>query len=78
MLIATQGGGFGGGSTTWRAYDPYTGYLTSMNVTNVPSGTSVADRSGELLRYSIGGSSAAGYYLTQWNSSNVFGGGSGL
>jgi outer membrane protein assembly factor BamB len=35
LLIASVGGG-------WRTYDPRTGVLTSMNVTNVPSGTAQA------------------------------------
>jgi outer membrane protein assembly factor BamB len=53
--------------STWRTYDPRTGVLTSMNVTNVPSGTaqsatlapsssssaSVAGPSGELLIYAL-------------------------
>ena len=53
--------------TVWRGYDPRTGVLTSMNVTNVPSGTaqaatlapssassvSVAGPSGELLIYAL-------------------------
>ncbi len=81
LLIAAQGGGFGGGATTWRAYDARTGVLTTMNITNIPSGTSVAGPSGEILRYTLtnlGTTAAPKYYLTQWNSSRVFGGGSGL
>jgi outer membrane protein assembly factor BamB len=56
-----------GQGTVWRTYDPRTGVLTSMNVTNVPSGTaqaatlapssasavSVAGPSGELLIYTL-------------------------
>ncbi len=56
-----------GQGTVWRAYDPRTGVLTTMNVTNVPSGTvqaatlaastgsaaSVAGPSGELLIYTL-------------------------
>ena len=67
LLIAAQGGGFGGGPTTWRAYDPRTGVLTTMNVTNVPPGTasaatlapsassavSVAGPAGEILIYTL-------------------------
>ena len=73
LLIATSG-------TTWRGYDPRTGYLTTMNVTSVPSGTSVAGPVGELLRYTLtnlGNTTVPKYYLTQWNSSRVFGGASG-
>jgi len=65
LLIASVGG-FGQPSG-WRCYDPRTGVLTSMNVTNVPSGTaqaatlapsasssvSVAGPSGELLIYAL-------------------------
>jgi len=67
LLIASVGGGFGGGPSSWRTYDPRTGVLTTMNVTNVPSGTasaatlapssasavSVAGPAGELLIYTI-------------------------
>ncbi len=79
LLIATQN--MGGGVTNWRAYDPRTGYLTSMNVTNVPSGVSVVGPSGEILRYiltNLGTSANPKWHLLQWNSSKVFGGGSGL
>jgi len=81
LLIATQGGGFGGGPTAWRAYDPRTGVLTTMNVTNVPSGTNVAGPQGEYLKYiltNLGNSTNPNWYLAQWNSTNVIGGGQGL
>jgi len=74
LLIAVQG-------TTWRAYDARTGTLTNMNITNVPTGTSVAGPSGEILRYrltNLGTNADPNYYLTQWNSSKVFGAGQGL
>ncbi len=67
--------------TTWRAYDARTGVLTTMNITNVPTGTNVAGPQGEILRYglvNVGTSSAPKYNLTIWNSSKVFGAGSGL
>ncbi len=65
LLIAPSGSR--GQPTTWQAYDPRTGVLTSMNVTNVPSGTaqaatlapssassvSVAGPAGELLIYGL-------------------------
>jgi hypothetical protein len=65
LLIASVGG-FGQPSG-WRAYDPRTGVLTTMNVTNVPSGTtqaatlaastgsavSIAGLTGELLIYTL-------------------------
>jgi hypothetical protein len=77
LIATTTAGGLG---TSWRVYDPRTGYLTTMNVSNVPSGTGIGGPQGELLRYSLtnlGTSSAPNYYLAQWNSSNVFGGQSG-
>jgi hypothetical protein len=52
-----------------------------MVINNVPAGTNVAGPSGEILRYSLtnlGTASAPKYYLTQWNSSRVFGGASGI
>ena len=66
LLIVPVSSGFGG-PTSWRTYDPRTGLLTSMNVTNVPSGTaqaatlapssassvSVAGPAGELLIYGL-------------------------
>ena len=70
LLIATQT--VTGLGTVWRGYDPRTGYLTNMNISNIPSGTNVAGPSGEYLKYMLtyqGGK----YYLAQWNSSDVFG-----
>jgi outer membrane protein assembly factor BamB len=81
LLIATQGGGFTGLPLTWRAYDPRTGVLTTMNVANIPSGVSIAGPSGEYLTYTLtnlGNTTNPNWYLSQWNSSNVFGGGAGL
>jgi hypothetical protein len=76
--------------TVWRAYDPRTGVLTTMNITNVPAGTatgtlapsagsaaSIAGPQGEYLIYTLtnlGTTSSVKYYLSQWNSSDVFGG----
>jgi hypothetical protein len=74
LLIAVSG-------TTWRAYDARTGVLTTMVINNVPAGTNVAGPSGEILRYTLtnlGTTAAPKYYLTQWNSSRVFGGASGI
>ena len=63
-----------------RAYDPRTGVLTTMNVTNVPSTNTVlaavAGPNGEILRYNIaniGTASNPNWRLTQWNSSKVVG-----
>ncbi len=80
LLIATQS--VSGLGTAWRGYDPRTGVLTTMNLTNVPTGgAAVAGPSGEYLRIILtnyGTSANPNWYLMQWNSSNVFGGGSGL
>ena len=69
LLIATSG-------STWRAYDPRTGVLTSMTITNVPSGSNVAGPLGEYLKYRLvnqGTSTNRIYNIMQWNSSKVFG-----
>ena len=69
LLIATSG-------STWRGYDPRTGVLTTMNVTNIPSGTSLAGPQGEYLIYTlanIGNTTSPNFRLTQWNSSNTIG-----
>jgi hypothetical protein len=49
-----------------------------MNVTNVPSGANAAGPQGEFLKYvltNLGNSTNPNWYLAQWNSSLVFGGG---
>jgi hypothetical protein len=59
-----------------QSYDPRTGKLTTMNITNVPSGTAVPGPQGEILRISLtnlGTTSNPNYYLMQWNSSKVIG-----
>ena len=74
LLIVASG-------TTWRAYDPQTGIPTTMEITNVPTGNGIAGPQGEYLKYvltNLGTSTNPNWYLAQWNSSNVFGGGSGL
>ncbi len=58
-----------------RAYDPGTGVLTTMNITNVPSGTEVVGTNGEILRYAVTNAGTAAnpnWRLTQWNSSRLF------
>ncbi len=72
LLIATQT--VTGLGTVWRAYDPSSGVLTTMNITNVPSGTGAIGPQGEILRYAvanIGTNANPNWRLTQWNSSNV-------
>jgi len=53
-----------------RAYDPLTGIVTTMNITNSPSGTEVYGPSGEALRYQL---SYTNRWLARWNSSKVVG-----
>ena len=58
------------------SYDPVTGIQTSMNVTDVPSGTQALGSSGEILRYAVtnlGNTTNPDWRLTQWNSSKVVG-----
>jgi hypothetical protein len=73
IAITTAYPGLG---TVWRGYDPMTGVLTTMNVTNVPSGSAVAGPSGEYLidtLNNLGNTTNPNWYLTEWNSSRVFG-----
>jgi hypothetical protein len=80
LLIAPYNAG-GSMGTVWKAYDPRNGVLTPMTISNVPSGVSVEGPSGEILIYTLtnkGTNANPNWFLTQWNSSNVFGGGSGL
>jgi len=77
LIASTSVTGLG---TVWRAYDPRTGVLTSMNISNVPSGSNLAGPSGEYLKYgltNLGNSTNPKYFLSQWNSSDVFGGAAG-
>jgi hypothetical protein len=88
LLIApyTAGGistpyGVMGGFTCWAAYAPSTGKLTTMNITNIPSGAATAGPSGEYLIYTLtnlGTTLTPNWYLAQWNSSRVFGGMQGM
>jgi outer membrane protein assembly factor BamB len=52
-----------------RAYDPMTGRILNLNITNVPTGIAAAGPQGEALRYVY---NSAGKWLAQWNSSKVF------
>jgi outer membrane protein assembly factor BamB len=58
-----------------RAYDPDTGVLTTLNITNVPTGTAVVGLKGEVLRYTLtnaGNSTNPNWYLAEWNSTKLF------
>ncbi len=75
LLVATTTA-YTGLGTVWRTYDPMTGVLTPMNITNVPGGTNVAGPNGEYLKIALvnyGTTSKPNYYLQEWNSSKVFG-----
>ncbi len=68
--------GMMGGIPCWTALEPATGKLTSMNITNIPSGLGVAGPKGEYLIYTLtnlGTSSNPNWYLAQWNSSKALG-----
>jgi hypothetical protein len=61
-------------TSAWRAFDAYTGNPL-FNITNVPSGTTVLGVNGEHLIWTLtnkGTSASPNYYLTQWNSSNLW------
>ena len=51
-------------------YQPERGF-PYLNITGVPNGFEVQGYSGENLRYVIGGNTANGRYLEQWNSSKA-------
>ncbi|HEX7482390.1 MAG TPA: PQQ-binding-like beta-propeller repeat protein [Candidatus Bathyarchaeia archaeon] len=64
-----------------RAIDPDTGVLTTLNITNVPTGTAVVGLKGEVLRYTItncGNSTNPKWYLAEWNSTTLFSSASSL
>jgi outer membrane protein assembly factor BamB len=66
-LWVTIGGGFGGGSQTWHAFDAFTGdWMYSME--SVPGGTSMYGPSGEICKYSV---STSAKTVTLWNSTYV-------
>ncbi len=74
LLVATTT--VTGLGTVWRTYDPMTGVLTPMNITNVPGGSNVAGPAGEYLKLILtnyGTPTNPNWYLAEWNSSNVFG-----
>jgi outer membrane protein assembly factor BamB len=71
------GFGFFGGTPCWAAYDPMTGVLTNMNITNIPSGSPVMGPGGQYLIIRLVNLAPRGaapeYYLQEWNSTKVFG-----
>ncbi len=74
-LVATTNS-YPGQGTTWKFYDPMTGVLTPMTVTNVPGGSNIAGPAGEYLKINLvnyGTTDKPNWYLQEWNSSKVFG-----
>jgi outer membrane protein assembly factor BamB len=68
-LWATEGGGgfFGGGSTNWHAFDPFSGrWVYSME--DIPSGTRFRGPNGEILQYVVNKNTGE---VSLWNSSQV-------
>ncbi len=86
LLIATTTA-YSGKGTVWKAYDARTGVLTSMEITNIPTGTttgtlaanqatgaSAAGSKGEYLIYNLvnyGTTSNPNWYLSLWNFSKI-------
>ncbi len=67
LLIATSG-------SNWYGFDPDSGTRVNMNITNVPSGTSVEGPKGSILRYCLvnyGTADNPAWYLQQWNSTKL-------
>jgi hypothetical protein len=74
ILFSGGGGFFSFGPVTWRAFDAYTGNPL-FNVTNIPSGTTLLGVNGEhliLTLSNLGTPTSPKYYLSQWNSSNLW------
>ena len=74
ILFSGGGGFFSFGPVTWRAFDAYTGNPL-FNVTNIPSGTTLLGVNGEHLILTLtnkGTPTSPNYYLSQWNSSNLW------
>ena len=74
ILFSGGGGAFSFGPITWRAFDAYTGNPL-FNVTNIPSGTTMLGVNGEhliLTLSNLGTPSSPNYYLSEWNSSNLW------
>jgi len=66
-IYVTSGGGWGGGSQTWYAFDSYTGdWMFTMN--NIPSGTNMYGPNNEICRYVI--DTRAGT-VSLWNTTEV-------
>ncbi len=75
ILIASAGGGFFGGASTWRAFDADTGNPI-FNVTNAPgTGRKAMSDMGEYLQYMVlnsGTSQNPSWNLMLWNSTRLW------
>ena len=75
LLVASASTTISGVSyTNWYGYDPDSGVRTAMNITNVPTGTSVAGPKGSILRLCLvnyGTTSAPNWYFQEWNSTKL-------
>jgi hypothetical protein len=70
-LWVTSGGGWGGGSQTWYAFDSYTGDWM-FTITNVPSGNNIYGPNNEICRYTVNTRSGT---VSLWNTTEVVLGG---
>jgi len=66
-IYVTSGGGWGGGSQTWYAFDSWTGDWM-FTITDVPSGTNIYGPNNEICRYVI--DTRAGT-VSLWNTTEV-------
>ncbi len=70
LLVASSGGGWFGGSTTWKFFDADTGKYI-FNATNIPSGRKAMGSMGETIIYQTI-RQGANYAVGEWNSSKLF------
>ncbi len=70
LLVAASGGGWFGGSVTWRIFDADTGRAL-FNASSIPSGRAAMGPMGENLIYQTA-STPQGYVVREWNSSNLW------
>jgi len=66
-IYVTSGGGWGGGSQTWYAFDSWTGDWM-FTITDVPSGTNLYGPMNEICRYVVNTRSGT---VSLWNTTEV-------
>jgi len=70
LLVATSGGGWFGGATTWKFFDADSGkYL--FNATGIPSGRKAMGSMGETIIYQTS-RQGSNYVVGEWNSSKLW------